>query len=53
MSELTYLKLQHELKNGYIEMSDINLTIANECHLVECEAAHCNDEYLLYCKDGE
>lgn len=53
MSELT-LELEHELKSGYIEMSDINLSIANEYHSIECEAEYCNDEYLLYCdKDGE
>lgn len=53
MNEHTWAKIEQELVSGYIEMSDINLSIANEYYGIECEAENCKDEYLLYCKDGE
>ncbi|MFD2830708.1 antitoxin MazE [Corticicoccus populi] len=53
MNELTYLKLEQELKKGYIEMGDINLSLAKEYYNIECEAESCKEEDLLNCKDGE
>ena len=41
------------LEHGYIEMSEINLSIANECDEAECEAWQCNEDFLVYSKDGE
>lgn len=41
------------LKMGYIEMSDINLSIVTEFHTAECEAHKRNEDYLDYIKDGE
>lgn len=41
------------LKVGYIEMSDINLSIVTEFHTAECEAHKQSEDYLDYIKDGE
>ncbi|GAA3715297.1 MULTISPECIES: hypothetical protein [Salinicoccus] len=45
----TVLSLEH----GYTEMSEINLSIASESHELECEAQKCNEDFLVYSKDGE
>lgn len=53
MKDLSNLNLENDLKHGYIEMGEINLSIAGEYHNIECEADDCKEEYLLNCKDGE
>ncbi|WP_017549579.1 hypothetical protein [Salinicoccus carnicancri] len=45
--------IELSLEHGYIEMSEINLSIACESEEVECEAWQSNEDFLVYSKDGE
>lgn len=54
MTNMTLISsIEHSLEHGYIEMSEINLSIASENHEVECEAWQRNEDFLVFSKDGE
>lgn len=38
--------LEQSLKEGYSQMADLNLSLANEAFPIECEACDCNETYL-------
>ncbi|UEX90721.1 type II toxin-antitoxin system antitoxin MazE [Staphylococcus ratti] len=39
--------LEQSLKEGYVQMADLNLSLATEAYSVECEACDCNESHLL------
>lgn len=39
--------LEQSLKEGYVQMADLNLSLATEAYFVECEACDCNESHLL------
>ncbi len=39
--------LEQSLKEGYVQMADLNLSLATEAYSVECEACDCNETHLL------
>ncbi len=54
MTNMTlFSSMELSLEHGYTEMSEINLSIASENHDLECEAWQCNEDFLVYSKDGE
>ncbi|GAA5467235.1 TPA: type II toxin-antitoxin system antitoxin MazE [Staphylococcus aureus] len=38
--------LEQSLKEGYSQMADLNLSLANEAFPIECEACDCNETYI-------
>lgn len=47
-----YESLENTLKQGYLEMYEINLSIAEECCDIEVEAMSLFEKFLENCKDG-
>ncbi|AVP35448.1 antitoxin MazE [Staphylococcus felis] len=43
--------LEQSLKEGYVQMADLNLSLATEAYSVECEACDCNESHLTNSKD--
>lgn len=43
---------ENSLKEGYLEMREINLSIAEECCAMETEAHVIFEKFLEKCKDG-
>ena len=38
--------LEQSLKEGYVQMADLNHSLATEAFPLECEACDCNESYL-------
>lgn len=46
-NQTRFKNLEQSLKEGYVQMADLNLSLATEAYSVECEACDCNESHLL------
>ncbi|MTV19918.1 type II toxin-antitoxin system antitoxin MazE [Staphylococcus delphini] len=45
-NQTRFKNLEQSLKEGYVQMADLNLSLATEAYPVECEACDCNESHL-------